>query len=186
MKQPMFLHTTDCTTRNKSQWGFPQLLTNCQRLRSKKKFLVRNARIHEQRKVFFNFPDHGFESFIPIWFSATGRRMNTVINIYIGNLAIADVIIAIFCIPFQFQAAILQRWDLPDFMCKLCPFIQVNIIYDRQGQPNGSLEASKGSFLHEVEVFWLKRESFNHFKAHVLSIVWLGMKKLWKSLNLLA
>jgi len=59
-------------------------------------------------------------------FTATGRRMNTVINIYIGNLAIADIIIALFCIPFQFQAAILQRWDLPEFMCKLCPFIQVS------------------------------------------------------------
>jgi len=58
-------------------------------------------------------------------FTATGRRMNTVINLYIGNLAIADVVIAIFCIPFQFQAAILQRWDLPEFMCKLCPFVQV-------------------------------------------------------------
>ena len=58
--------------------------------------------------------------------------MHTVINIYIGNLAMADVIIAVFCIPFQFQAALLQRWDLPDFMCKLCPFLQVNIKNKRQ------------------------------------------------------
>ena len=34
--------------------------------------------------------------------AVTGRRMRTVINIYIGNLALADCIIAIFCIPFQF------------------------------------------------------------------------------------
>ncbi len=60
-------------------------------------------------------------------FSATGRRMNTVINLYIGNLALADVIIAIFCIPFQFQAALLHRWDLPSFLCKLCPFVQVRV-----------------------------------------------------------
>ena len=51
--------------------------------------------------------------------------MHTVINVYIGNLALADVIIATFCIPFQFQAALLNRWDLPAFMCKLCPFLQV-------------------------------------------------------------
>ena len=56
----------------------------------------------------------------------SGRRMHTVMNVYIGNLALADVIIAVFCIPFQFQAALLQRWDLPAFMCKLCPFLQVN------------------------------------------------------------
>jgi hypothetical protein len=54
--------------------------------------------------------------------------MHTVMNVYIGNLAMADVIIAVFCIPFQFQAALLNRWDLPAFMCKVCPFLQVNII----------------------------------------------------------
>eukprot|EP00095_Tigriopus_kingsejongensis_P009677 maker-scaffold84_size396325-snap-gene-0.19 protein:Tk09677 transcript:maker-scaffold84_size396325-snap-gene-0.19-mRNA-1 annotation:"tachykinin-like peptides receptor 99d-like" len=59
-----------------------------------------------------------------LWIIATGRRMNTVINLYIANLALADVVIALFCIPFQFQAALLQRWDLPDLMCKLCPFLQ--------------------------------------------------------------
>ena len=48
-----------------------------------------------------------------------------MMNVYIGNLALADVIIAVFCIPFQFQAALLNRWDLPAFMCKLCPFLQV-------------------------------------------------------------
>ena len=52
--------------------------------------------------------------------------MRTVINIYIGNLALADCIIAVFCIPFQFQAALLQKWNLPFFMCKLCPFVQVS------------------------------------------------------------
>ena len=60
----------------------------------------------------------------------TGRRMRTVINIYIGNLALADCIIAVFCIPFQFQAALLQKWNLPFFMCKLCPFVQVRIEYE--------------------------------------------------------
>ena len=63
--------------------------------------------------------------FSPTLIADTGRRMHTVINMYIGNLAMADVIIAVFCIPFQFQAALLQRWDLPAFMCKLCPFLQV-------------------------------------------------------------
>ena len=64
--------------------------------------------------------------YVFFWFSDCGRRMHTVMNIYIGNLAMADVIIAVFCIPFQFQAALLNRWDLPAFMCKLCPFLQVS------------------------------------------------------------
>jgi leucokinin receptor len=26
---------------------------------------------------------------------------------------------------FQFQAALLQRWNLPHFMCPFCPFVQI-------------------------------------------------------------
>lgn len=57
--------------------------------------------------------------------------MHTAMNIYICNLALADVIIAVFCIPFQFQAALLHRWDLPHFMCKLCPFLQVSHLFSK-------------------------------------------------------
>ncbi|XP_059146150.1 neuropeptide Y receptor type 2-like [Physella acuta] len=53
------------------------------------------------------------------------RRMHTVTNIFIANLAVADVIIGLFSIPFQFQAALLQRWVLANFMCSLAPFGQV-------------------------------------------------------------
>lgn len=60
-----------------------------------------------------------------IWIVATTRQMHTVTNLYIANLALADVIIGMFCIPFQFQAALLQRWNLPEFMCAFCPFVQV-------------------------------------------------------------
>uniref|UniRef100_A0A1A9VF93 G-protein coupled receptors family 1 profile domain-containing protein n=1 Tax=Glossina austeni TaxID=7395 RepID=A0A1A9VF93_GLOAU len=59
-----------------------------------------------------------------IWIVATAKQMHTVTNMYIANLAFADVIIAVFCIPFQFQAALLQCWNLPQFMCAFCPFVQ--------------------------------------------------------------
>ena len=52
------------------------------------------------------------------------RRMQTVTNFYIANLAMSDVVLALFCIPFQFRAALMQRWDLPEFMCQFCPFMQ--------------------------------------------------------------
>ena len=51
--------------------------------------------------------------------------MQTVTNMYITNLAFADVTIAVFAIPFQFHAALLQRWDLPAFMCQFCPTVQI-------------------------------------------------------------
>ncbi|CAL1260954.1 unnamed protein product, partial [Larinioides sclopetarius] len=56
---------------------------------------------------------------------AISRRMRTVTNYYIANLATADIVIGLFAIPFHFQAALLQRWVLPPFMCAFCPFIQV-------------------------------------------------------------
>ncbi|XP_035218942.1 RYamide receptor-like [Stegodyphus dumicola] len=56
---------------------------------------------------------------------ATSRRMRTVTNYFIANLAVADIIIGLFSIPFQFQAALLQKWVLPYFMCPFCPFVQV-------------------------------------------------------------
>lgn len=55
----------------------------------------------------------------------TSRRMRTVTNYFIANLAVADIIIGLFSVPFQFQAALLQRWVLPHFMCAFCPFVQV-------------------------------------------------------------
>ena len=50
--------------------------------------------------------------------------MHDVINFYISNLALSDIILAIFCIPFQFYAAVEQQWNLPEFMCQFCPFAQ--------------------------------------------------------------
>lgn len=55
---------------------------------------------------------------------AKNKSMHTVTNFYIANLAVADVMIGIFSIPFQFQAALLQRWDLPPIMCPVAPFVK--------------------------------------------------------------
>ncbi|XP_015606120.1 RYamide receptor [Cephus cinctus] len=60
-----------------------------------------------------------------IWIVATSRRMQSVTNCFIANLALADIVIGLFAIPFQFQAALLQRWNLPHFMCAFCPFVQI-------------------------------------------------------------
>ncbi|CAK9816225.1 RYamide receptor [Anthophora quadrimaculata] len=59
-----------------------------------------------------------------MWIIATSRRMQNVTNYFIANLAFADIIIGLFAIPFQFQAALLQRWNLPYFMCAFCPFVR--------------------------------------------------------------
>ncbi|XP_053661374.1 neuromedin-K receptor-like [Anopheles marshallii] len=60
-----------------------------------------------------------------IWIVITTKQMQTITNMFIANLALADVTIGVFAIPFQFQAALLQRWNLPEFMCPFCPFVQL-------------------------------------------------------------
>lgn len=52
------------------------------------------------------------------------KSMRTVTNFYIANLSCADVLIGVLGIPFQFQAALLQRWDLPHFLCPVAPFVK--------------------------------------------------------------
>lgn len=52
------------------------------------------------------------------------RNMHTITNVFIANLALADVAIGIFTIPFQFHAALLQRWVFAEFMCKVAPFVK--------------------------------------------------------------
>lgn len=52
-------------------------------------------------------------------------RLRKVTNMFIINLAIADILIGAFAIPFQFIAALLQRWVLPNFMCPFCTFVQI-------------------------------------------------------------
>lgn len=52
------------------------------------------------------------------------RRMQTVTNFFIANLSVADVMIGLLSTPFQFQAALLQRWDLPFILCPVAPFVK--------------------------------------------------------------
>ena len=52
------------------------------------------------------------------------RKMHTVTNFFIANLACADILIGLLSTPFQFQAALLQRWNLPDLLCPIAPFVK--------------------------------------------------------------
>lgn len=60
-----------------------------------------------------------------LWIVIRSNLKKTVTNLFIANLAVADIIIGAFAIPFQFQAALLQKWLLPHFMCSFCPTVQV-------------------------------------------------------------
>ena len=59
-----------------------------------------------------------------LWIVTRTKSLQNVNNIFIANLAVSDIVIGVICIPFQFHAALIQRWDLPQIMCKLCPFVK--------------------------------------------------------------
>ena len=52
------------------------------------------------------------------------RSLQNVNNLLVSNLAICDIILSTVCTPFKFHSALIQRWDLPEVMCKLCPYIE--------------------------------------------------------------
>lgn len=60
-----------------------------------------------------------------IFVIAKDKRMQTVTNIFIANLASADIILGMFSTPFQFHPALHQRWDFPEILCNLAPFFKV-------------------------------------------------------------
>lgn len=60
-----------------------------------------------------------------LYFVVRKKRLRSVTNMFIANLATADILIGSFAIPFQFLSGLLQRWILPNFMCPFCTFIQI-------------------------------------------------------------
>uniref|UniRef100_S4RXM8 G-protein coupled receptors family 1 profile domain-containing protein n=1 Tax=Petromyzon marinus TaxID=7757 RepID=S4RXM8_PETMA len=52
------------------------------------------------------------------------RRMRTVTNFYIANLACTDVIFLVSCVPFTATLYSLPSWVFGDFMCKFVNFLQ--------------------------------------------------------------
>ena len=58
-------------------------------------------------------------------YMSSSRPMQPVLDYLIANLALADLMIGLICIPLSFQAALLQSWNhLPDFLCWVLPFVE--------------------------------------------------------------
>ncbi|CAK1551557.1 unnamed protein product [Leptosia nina] len=55
---------------------------------------------------------------------ASNRRMRTVTNVYLLNLAISDFLLGVFCLPFTLVGQIYRRFLFGATLCKLIPFLQ--------------------------------------------------------------
>ena len=54
-----------------------------------------------------------------------GSRMKTELTVFLINLAVADLCMASFCMPFTFTQVMLGRWVFGALMCPLVLFMQV-------------------------------------------------------------
>jgi len=54
-----------------------------------------------------------------------GRRSRTDLRPFLINLAISDLIMAIFCMPFSFIYAMLDDWIFSEVMCVIVLFVQI-------------------------------------------------------------
>lgn len=54
-----------------------------------------------------------------------GKESAQNIRKYLINLAISDVILGVFCVPFAYSDFMLGRWIFPHWMCPLAQFVQL-------------------------------------------------------------
>ncbi|XP_077559718.1 cholecystokinin receptor type A-like isoform X4 [Haemaphysalis longicornis] len=52
------------------------------------------------------------------------RRMRTVTNVFLLNLAVSDLLLGVFCMPTTLVGSILRNFVLGAAMCKLIPYLQ--------------------------------------------------------------
>lgn len=63
------------------------------------------------------------------------KRMRTVTNLFLLNLAISDLLLGIFCMPITLLGMLLRDFIFGEIMCKLLPYLQglyfyhLNFIY---------------------------------------------------------
>ena len=53
-------------------------------------------------------------------------HMRTIVNIFILNLAVADFLVLLICLPPSMLADTTESWYLGNVMCKVVPFLQVS------------------------------------------------------------
>ncbi|KAK4887295.1 hypothetical protein RN001_003566 [Aquatica leii] len=52
------------------------------------------------------------------------KRMRTITNLFLLNLAVSDLLLGVLCMPFTLVGALLRDFIFGAFMCKLLPYLQ--------------------------------------------------------------
>ncbi|CAN7995228.1 unnamed protein product, partial [Ixodes hexagonus] len=52
------------------------------------------------------------------------KRMRTVTNVFLVNLAVSDLLLGVLCMPFTLVGSLLRNFVFGDIMCRLIPYLQ--------------------------------------------------------------
>jgi hypothetical protein len=55
---------------------------------------------------------------------SANRRMRSVTNIFLLNLAVSDLLLGVFCMPFTLVGALLKEFVFGSLMCRLISYLQ--------------------------------------------------------------
>ena len=61
---------------------------------------------------------------------AQNRRMRTVTNVFLMNLAVSDLLLAVFCMPFRLIPTLLKDFVFGSVMCVLLRYLQGKPCWD--------------------------------------------------------
>ncbi|XP_065261518.1 pyroglutamylated RF-amide peptide receptor [Emys orbicularis] len=98
------------------------------------------------------------------------KAMRTVTNIFICSLALSDLLIAFFCVPFTMLQNISSNWLGGAFACKMVPFVQsAAIVAEILTMTCIAMERHQG-IVHPLKMKW---QYTNRRAFTMLGIVWL-------------
>ncbi|CAM5107639.1 unnamed protein product [Eretmochelys imbricata] len=98
------------------------------------------------------------------------KAMRTVTNIFICSLALSDLLIAFFCVPFTMLQNISSNWLGGAFACKMVPFVQsAAIVAEILTMTFIAVERHQG-IVHPLKMKW---QYTNRRAFTMLGIVWL-------------
>ncbi|NXX91997.1 QRFPR protein, partial [Centropus bengalensis] len=98
------------------------------------------------------------------------KAMRTVTNIFICSLALSDLLIAFFCVPFTMLQNISSNWLGGAFACKMVPFVQSTaIVTEILTMTCIAVERHQG-IVHPLRMKW---QYTNKRAFTMLGIVWL-------------
>ncbi|CAH2300655.1 pyroglutamylated RFamide peptide receptor isoform X2, partial [Pelobates cultripes] len=111
-----------------------------------------------------------FGNSLVLYVVTRSKAMRTVTNIFICSLALSDLLIAFFCIPFTMLQNISSNWLGGAFACKMVPFVQsAAIVTEILTMTCIAVERHQG-IIHPLRMKW---QYTNQRAFTMLGIVWL-------------